>query len=56
MTLQEVKSETEKDISLQAFIKAIESDWWSDPKVQESEGQAVGLQGNSSEGKQDRSP
>lgn len=35
MTLQEVKSEIEKDISLQAFIKAIESDWLSDPKVQE---------------------
>ena len=35
MTLQEVKSETEKDISLQALIKAVETDQWSDPKVQE---------------------
>ena len=32
MTLQEVKSETEKDISLQALIKA---DQCLDPKVQE---------------------
>ena len=35
MTLQEVKSETAKYISLQALIKAIETDQCSDPKVQE---------------------
>ena len=35
MTLQEIKLETEKDSSLQALIKAIETDLWTDPEVQE---------------------
>ena len=35
MTLQEIKLETEKDSSLQALIKAIETDMWTDPEVQE---------------------
>ena len=35
MTLQEIKSEVEKDTSLQALIKAIETDQWLDPEVQE---------------------
>ena len=36
MTLQEIKLETEKDSSLQALIKAIETDLWTDPEVQEN--------------------
>ena len=35
MTLQEIKLETEKESLLQALIKAIETDLWTDPKVQE---------------------
>ena len=35
MTLQEIKLETEKDSSLQALIKAIETNLWTDPEVQE---------------------
>ena len=35
MTLQEIKSETEKDSSLQVLIKAIEADRWTDPNVQD---------------------
>ncbi|PFX34364.1 Retrovirus-related Pol polyprotein from transposon opus [Stylophora pistillata] len=35
MTLQEIKLESEKDILLQAFIKAIETDQWTHPKVQD---------------------
>nr|XP_058973198.1 uncharacterized protein K02A2.6-like [Pocillopora verrucosa] len=35
MTLQEIKLESEKDVSLQALIKAIETDNWTHPEVQE---------------------
>ena len=49
MTLQEIKLETEKDSSLQALIKAIETDVWTDPEVQEYK--TIGLQGNNIEGK-----
>ena len=35
MTLQEIKLELEKNISPQALIKAIETDQWIHPEVQE---------------------
>ncbi|PFX29296.1 Uncharacterized protein K02A2.6 [Stylophora pistillata] len=35
ITLQEIKLESEKDISLQALIKAIETDQWTRPEVQD---------------------
>ena len=35
MTLQEIKLESEKDVLLQALIKAIETDNWTHPEVQE---------------------
>ena len=35
MTIQEIKSEAEKDSSLQTLIKAIEAERWTDPEVQD---------------------
>lgn len=35
MTLQEIKLESEKDNSLQALIKAIETDQWTHQEVQD---------------------
>ena len=35
MAPQEIKLETEKDISVQALIKALETHLWKDPEVQE---------------------